>query len=54
MGILKKSRVDEIRVLERKLRYAVIALLDAYGIDDVGVVEDIVSEAHYDWSIVNE
>ena len=52
MGILKKSRVDEIRVLERKLRYAVIALLNAYG--DVGEVEDIVSEAHYDWSIVNE
>jgi len=48
-----KPKEDEDERVERRLRYAVVGALDVYG-GNVGVVEDIVSEAHYDWSIVNE
>ena len=53
MSVLKRTKQDELLLIERKLRYAVIAVLNAWR-GDIGVVEDIVSEAFYDWGIVNE
>ena len=53
MSVLKRTKQDETLLTERKLRYAVIAVLNAWR-GDIGVVEDIVSEAFYDWGIVNE
>jgi len=53
MSVLRRSRIEDGQLLERKLRFAVVGLLDFYGDGEVIDIEAIVAEAHADWMTVN-